>query len=219
MTVERPTHPSHHTAVASARLPAGMPAAWAPVLLLLPLVAWIESARRLYAQAGAHDGLGTMARSGSVSPESVVGLALALTVGAVLVETACLRVVWGARGVTLPFAPLALALWLLTMPESCAVAALARVPPGSAGAVWLAPWVGYRALAGSAAGANGWSFAFAGAGLLTALRMGLSAAVQARLAGRRWREAAALVFTVWFVSHVLLAWLVELSRGRSLGAS
>lgn len=218
MTIERPTHPTT-IAVASARFPAGLPAAWAPVLLLLPLVAWIESARRLYAQAGAHDAFGELARSGSVPPESVVGLALVLTVGAVFTEAVCLRMVWGARGATLPFAPLAFVLWLLTVPESCAVAALAHVPPGSSGAVWLAPWVGYRALAGSAAGANGWTFAFAGAGLFTALRIGLSAAAQARLAGRRWREGAALVVTVWFVSHVLLAWLVELSRGRSLGAS
>ena len=198
---------------------ARLPAAWAPVLLLLPLAAWIESARRLYAQAGALDAFASLPRSGSVTPEGLVALALALTVGAVLLEAAVLRMVWGARGVTIPFAPLAFALWLLTTIESCAGALLARVPPGSAGAVWLAPWVGYRALAGSAAGANGWTFAFAGAGLLTALRIGLSAAAQSRLAGRRLREAASLVVAVWLVSHVLLAWLVELSRGRSLGAS
>ncbi len=216
MTVERPTHT---TTTGPARFPAGLPAAWAPVLLLLPLAAWIESARRLYAQAGAHEAFEALARSGSMSPGALVGLALALTLGAVLAEAVCLRMVWGARGVTPPFLPLAFVLWLLTTIESCAAAVLARVPPGSAGAVWLAPWVGYRALAGSAAGANGWTFAFAGAGLLTALRIGLSAAAQARLAGRRLREAAALVFAVWLVSHVLLAWMVELSRGRSLGAS
>lgn len=216
MTVERPTHT---TTLGPARLPAGIPAAWGPVLLLLPLAAWIESARRLYAQAGAQEAFADLARSGSMPPGALVGLALALAVGAVFAEAVCLRMVWGARGVSLPFAPLAFALWLLTTIESCAVAVLARVPPGSAGAVWLAPWVGYRALAGSAAGANGWTFAFAGAGLLTALRIGLSAAVQARLAGRRLREAAGLVTLVWFVSHVLLAWMVELSRGRSLGAS
>lgn len=218
MTIERLTH-STTIAVASARLPAGLPVAWAPVLLLLPLAAWIESARRLYAQAGALDAFGNLPHSGAVTPEAVVALALVLTVAAVFLEAAVLRMVWGARGVTLPFFPLAFALWLLTSIESCAVAALARVPSGSAGAVWLAPWVGYRALAGSAAGANGWTFAFAGAGLLTALRIGLSAFVQAKLAGRRRREAAALVVAVWLASHVLLAWLVELSRGRSLGAS
>lgn len=212
-------HPSSDSNAVPARPPAGIPAAWAPVLLLLPLAAWIESARRLYAQAGALDAFASLPRAGSVTPEGLVALALALTVGAVLFEASALRMVWGARGVTIPFASLSFALWLLTTIESSAGALLARVPPGSAGAVWLAPWVGYRALAGSAAGANGWTFAFAGAGLLTALRIGLSAAAQARLAGRRLREAASLVVAVWLVSHVLLAWLIELSRGRSLGAS
>ncbi|MBI5168485.1 MAG: hypothetical protein HZA61_03255 [Candidatus Eisenbacteria bacterium] len=198
-------------AVAPAGPLAGLPAVWAPVLLLLPLAAWIESARRLYAQAGAH----TLPEG--PPPAGIVALALALGVAAVLVECAFLRMVWAARGVRLPFAPLAFALGLLTVPESCAQAALAHVAPGSAAAVWLAPWVGYRALAGDAAGANGWSFAFAGAGLLTAARIAASAAVQSRLAGRRWREAALLVTVVWLLSHVLLAWLAELARGRALG--
>ena len=76
---------------------ARLPAAWAPVLLLLPLAAWIESARRLYAQAGALDAFASLPRSGSVTPEGLVALALALTVGAVLLEAAVLRMVWGAR--------------------------------------------------------------------------------------------------------------------------
>ncbi len=189
----------------------GRPAAWAPVLLLLPLAAGIESARRLYAQAGAHT------PPGGAPPAAIVGVALALAVGAVCFECAFLRMVWAARGAKVPFTPLAFALWLLTLPEWCAQAALAHVAAGSASAVWLAPWVGYRAVAGDAAGMTGWGFAFAGAGLLTAARLAISAAVQARLSGRRWREAALLVTMVWAGSHVLLAWIVELARGRALG--
>jgi hypothetical protein len=51
--------------------------------------------------------------------------------------------------------------------------------------------------------------------VLTLLRMALWAAAQAEGTRRSWREAAAIVATVWLASHVVQGMLIELVRGRS----
>ena len=182
-----------------------IPAPLVALLAFLPLVAGIESARVL------------LPVTPTASPATLVAIALAASAACVLVEAGFWRAFWSARGARAPFAALAFVLWALTAIEALASAALAHVRPGGPAALWLAPWVGYRALGGLDALASGWRLAFANAGLLTAARIAASAWAQARLVGRHWREALTGVVLVWLASHVAMAWIFELARGRALG--
>lgn len=185
----------------------GGPAWLLPLLLFLPLAAWIDAARRALEQAGGN-------LPAALSPGALVGATLAVVAAGTLAECAFHRALWSVRGARVPFAPLLLALWLLSALEPLAGAAMECGPPGSAASYWLAPWVGARALARPDAPPGAWALAFGGAGLLTAARIALSAAAQARLAGRAWREALLQVLLVWLASHVALAWTLALVRGR-----
>ncbi len=183
------------------------------LLAFLPLVAGIESARALLpgALAGAPHG------TRGFAPATLVTVALAASFVGVALEALFWRVCWAARGVAMPYGALLFALWALSAIDAVASAVVTRVGPGGAVGLWLAPWVGYRALRAGDASAGAWWLAFANAGLLGAVRMALSAWVQARLAGRRWREAAVWVVGAWLASHLAMAWIVELVRGRALG--
>ncbi|MCC6652485.1 MAG: hypothetical protein IT348_15145, partial [Candidatus Eisenbacteria bacterium] len=176
-------------------------------LLFLPLAAWFDAARRALDAAGGE-------RTAGLSEGALVGATLALVMAGTLVECAFHRALWSARGARVAFAPLLLAVWLLSALEPLAGAAMEWCPPGSAGSLGLAPWVGARALAAPGGQPDAWAVAFGGAGLLAAARIALSAAAQARLAGRAWREALLQVLLVWLASHVALAWTLALVRGR-----
>ncbi|MFN8589655.1 MAG: hypothetical protein U0704_17850 [Candidatus Eisenbacteria bacterium] len=190
-----------------------LPAPLVALLAFLPFFAWIQAARTLLPGALAGTPHGTV----GFSPEMLVGFSLAVAAAMVACEALFWRAFWVVRGAQPSFTALALVLWLLTMPESFGAVALARTAGDPHARVWLAPWLGYRALHAPDAGTSGWVLAFGGTGLLTAARVALSGGVQARLAGRRVREAVTWVALVWFASHVAQAWTFELVRGRALG--
>lgn len=190
-----------------------LPAPAVALLAFLPLVAWIEASRALL--PGALEGMphGTP----GYSPATLVTLALAVSFAGVAAEALFWRACWGARGVAVPYGSLLFALWVLSTIDACASALVTRGGAGGTAGLWLAPWVGYRALRTGDAASSGWQLAFASTGLLTAARVSLSAWAQARLADRRWREAFVGVAFVWLASHVALAWIFELVRGRAIG--
>lgn len=180
-----------------------------PFLLYVPGAAWVGVSARLLSSAPGRE------LAAQCSPSLITWFVLLVVAVGVLVETSCFVVLWAARGHRLPFARMAIVYAQLTVLEPIADALMQRLPPGSTGAAYLAPWVGARALWEQGA-PGAWSAAFGTLGVFALLRMSLAAAAQAHLVRRPWREAFAQVFAVWCVSHVALALMLSLLQGAAL---
>ena len=179
--------------------------AW-PLLLPGPLLAWHELvANELSQVPDAPSWFGSPALAWSGVFMVVCGLAI---------ETLFYGALWATRGRRLPFAASALLLLQLSMLEALATGILRHAPASG-------PWLGASMLLAGAratwvrAAPGAFASAFGSFGVLTLVRMGLWAWAQAEATGRRWREAAPLVASVWLASHVAQGWLMELMRGRS----
>jgi hypothetical protein len=172
--------------------------------VLVPLEAWRECLLR--GQLAEPDaGL-------ALTPAVRVAIGLAALAALLAAEALVYGMLWSLRGARLPLARAWLALLQVSMLEPLALELVARAG-GHPDAVTVA-LVGARALA-PAAGAGAFATAFGSAGLLALARVALAALAQARLAGRPWREAVALVTAGWLASHVAIVWLLDLVWGRS----
>ena len=120
--------------------------------------------------------------------------------------------VWRVAGYKLPWARTAGALFVISSFEAFALTLLQR--PDAASFVWL---VGERAGWPGGIAASGLGRAFGACGLLAAVRVALTAHVQAR--GTRAHHAYAFAVTLagWFCSRLALWWTTDLLRGRSHG--
>ncbi len=192
----------------SSRTPLSTPPWWAyPLLLPGPLLAWHDVI--------AHELARVPGAPGGFASPALAWAGVAVLAAGLLAETAFYGILWAARGRRLPFRASALVLLQLSMLEALASGILQWAPATGPG--FAAGWVlaGPRlAWAGGAPG--GFLSAFGSCGVLTFVRIALWAWAQAEGVGRRWREAAVTVGTVWLATHVAQGWLMELLRGRSM---
>ena len=133
-----------------------------------------------------------------------------------LVFTGCEAAVavqaWGIAGVSARWAALAPRIMAVSAAEAFAVSvAVGHAPLPPALAVLLA---GVRA-AGGAQPASGWSFAFAAFGLLTLVRLVLSAHAQAGAVRASFVRALVLVLTLYLATRLAMWWTFDLMQGRS----
>jgi len=141
---------------------------------------------------------------------AAVGLAaqLAFTAG----EAAAGAAAWGLIGHRVRWSVLAPRLLVASAVETLAVsvaAGRAHVPRG-----WALALAGPRAVE-PATPPHGLAAAFAAVGLLTLVRMLLSAWLQARAARAQFGCAIALVFALWLGSRLAVWWTFDLLQGRS----
>jgi len=133
-----------------------------------------------------------------------------------LLYTACEALVavalWRALGSSVRWLALVPRLIVASSPDLLAMSiAVGESRPPHAIAIWLA---GIRA-DGPAAITSGLGFAFAGAGLLTSLRLLLSAHLQAGAARGSFPRALVIVGGMWLASRLLMWWSFDLLQGRS----
>lgn len=123
--------------------------------------------------------------------------------------------VWAARGVRVRYVPLAFALLALSGIDAVGVLVQGLDPAGRAARLAVVALAGPVASGGADGGRDGFDVALGGAGLLTALRMTASAACQATLARRPFRDALLGVLAAWVLGRLVVMWLVDLARGAS----
>jgi hypothetical protein len=187
-----------HPAMPSAR--ASDARAWGTALLVVPL--WIAALVRA-------------ARAWPAPPLSgaaMVAAALAAQALATLGEALALRTAWGALGRRAAVRALAPRLFAASAAEAFAVAVAAgtgALPVGLA--VVLA---GARAASDAPTGA--WGRAWAALGVLTLVRLALSAAAQAEVARVRWRDALVVALVAWLATRLAMWWTLVLLQGRTL---
>ena len=179
--------------------------AW-PFLLYLPLDAWAHLVMHEVARLP-HGPAPHTAAAGAL-----VALGVTAQIAATLVETAFYRMLWSARGLRLPFAPLALLLLQASVVEPLAQALL-DLAGGRVPAPWLVAVVGARATWQGSVPGGAFAQAFGGLGALALLRVLFAAWAQARLVDRPLREALAAVVAAWLATHLAAAWGLDLLRG------
>jgi hypothetical protein len=149
---------------------------------------------------------------GGLSPAAGVALGLVLVLLAAAAEAAISCGVWRALDRTPGWGALTLRVFGASVPEAFAAGVLAGSPsfPDPWG-VWLC---GARAGEGFLPG-SGVGFAFAGFGLLTLLRLALSAHAQARLARAPRTHGMLVVIALYLVTRLVLLWSFDLTQGHS----
>jgi hypothetical protein len=151
---------------------------------------------------------------------SVTTLALAAVAGRFIgfaFETGFYTLWWRAWGSPLRFGPLFNRISLLSLIDVAAgtIGDLARERGGGL-AAWMAPVVGFGVVADASRGALPAALtAFGTTGLLTLLRIGLTARFQALARGRRMLGPLVLVFFSWLATRLVTAWTIDLARGMS----
>ncbi len=171
---------------------------WAVALLLCTV--WFEVLRRMPAP----------------SNELPAWLVPVTGLASQLLYTACEALVavglWRALGSSVRWSALVPRLIVASSPDLLAMSiAVGESRPPHAIALWLA---GIRA-DGPGAITSGVAFAFAGAGLLTSLRLLLSARLQAGAARASFPRALLIVGGMWLASRLLMWWSYDLLQGRS----
>lgn len=180
-------------------------AAYAPALLAVVAWGWGRLAWGEFARAlGAHPHLPHAAL-----PAAVAGF-LALRFASFLGEAACYALLWRALGRRVPLARLACWIAVCSLADLLA-AALARVAALHPHAAWaFALLLGVR----TAWHAQGpLMHAFGGLGLVTALRLGLTAWAQARALGVRLLAPLALTALLWAIARTIVGFGFALLRG------
>jgi hypothetical protein len=134
-----------------------------------------------------------------------------------LIETSLYRLLWRGRGRSLPFWRFFCVVASASMADVLALQVAGIAHRGPAGlAAWLAPVAGAHLAGGWVAG---WSpalrAAFGTAGLLTALRLGLTAHAQRQALGIPMRSALTWTALVWLATRIALLFAVDLMRGMS----
>lgn len=150
--------------------------------------------------------------SGTLTPEWATVLGLATQWACVLIEAAGARMVWFAVGASPSFAALAARIFAASAAEAFAVGMLVGAPE------WPAPLAvalcGARADPGFLA-LGGAGSAFAAFGVLTVLRLVVSAHAQARLARASFGRGMLVVAALYLVTRLVLWWGFDLLQGRS----
>jgi hypothetical protein len=126
-------------------------------------------------------------------------------------ETAAAAMAWRLLGRSVGWLALGSRVLVASAAETLAVsiaAGRARLPH-----VWAVALVGERALGASPA--HGVAAAFAATGLLTLVRIVLSAGLQARAARASFATAIGVVLALWLVSRLAVWWTFDLLQGRS----
>lgn len=142
---------------------------------------------------------------------TALGMAFVLLAAAAEAAIAC--GLWRVLGHEPDWGGVTLRVFGASVPEAFAAGVLAGTPQlPEPWPVWLC---GVRAGVGWLPG-SGVAFAFAAFGLLTVLRLVLSAHAQARLARTRFAHGMLVVLALYLVSRLIMLWSFDLMHGRSL---
>jgi hypothetical protein len=142
-------------------------------------------------------------------------LVAAAKLAGALTEAAFYVLWWRSRGRGLPFWRFFCVVASISLADVFAIGLAERLRTASPGAaLWLAPLVGFHAL-GSGVGSSGLRAAFGGLGLLTVLRIFVTARAQSRGTGARFAAALGWTALFWIMGRVAMWWLADLLRGRS----
>ncbi len=174
------------------------------VFLVIALVAWGEAA---YRQGG------DMAAGRHLSPMLVAG---AMVLGRVLtsaVEALAYTLWWRTRGARLPFGRYFVAVVVLSLADLVALALAAQAARTPELAPWLAPVAGLHLLKGWLHDEAGLRAAFGSLSLLTLVRIGLTAWLQAAALQRRLGGVLLVIGGAWLLTRLLLWWTTDLLRG------
>jgi hypothetical protein len=151
------------------------------------------------------------------APALAASLALAGKLGGWLIEAGCYGLFWRSRGLRLPFWRFLCVLLSASVADlvSSALLALARDHPGPM-AHWLWPIAGPQLLEGTPFGEPGsLRAAFGTAGLLTGVRILVTAHAQARALAVPLGGALALTLGAWLSTRIALLWTMDLLTGMS----
>jgi hypothetical protein len=187
------------------RLPWPARAAWAPALLAVVAWGWGQLAWREFARAlGGHPHLPPWSL-----PAAVAGFVM-LRFASFLGEAACYTLLWRALGCRIPLVRLACWIAACSLADLLA-ASLARVAAPHPHAAWaFAILLGAR----TAWRADGpLMHAFGGLGLVTALRIGLTAWAQARALGTKLAAPLAFTALLWAIARLIVGFGFALLRG------
>jgi hypothetical protein len=149
----------------------------------------------------------------SLAPPLAALAGLASQIVFTAVEAALASAAWGGLGTPVRWRVLAPRLLAISGAEALAVAIAAggtSVP--SAAAIWLA---GARATPGAAASATG--PVFAAFGVLTVVRLLLSARIQSWAAGAKLATGIGVVAVFYLATRLVMWWTFALLQGRSFG--
>jgi len=132
-----------------------------------------------------------------------------------LTEAAFYVLWWRSRGRSLPFWRFFCVAASISLADVFAIGLSERLRTAPHGAVlWLTPLVGLHAL-GAGAGSSALRAAFGSLGLLTLLRIGVTARAQSRGAGVSFVAALGWTALFWAMGRVAMWWLADLLRGKS----
>ncbi|HVP14460.1 MAG TPA: hypothetical protein VMS88_02885 [Terriglobales bacterium] len=177
------------------------------VFCVLALVSWGQVAFR---QAG------DLGLSGAPGLAAAAGLALASRVAAAAIEAWVYALAWRALGARLPVLWFGIALVALSVVDRLALSLAELAHRAPASAPWAAVLAGPHLLGSRwLAGEPGLRAALGGIGVLTALRLGMTAWLQAAALRRRMRGPLLLTLGIWWASRVALWWTTDLIRGAS----
>lgn len=151
-------------------------------------------------------------RVGVLPPAAAAAAGLTTQVLFTALEALVARAAWRASGRLLRWRDLAPRLFAVSSAEAFA---LSVATGGTVLPSWLAQLLAGARAAPGAVPDTGLAFAFATFGLLTVLRVMLSAHTQARLAGARWSQALGLVTMLYLATRLAMWWSSDLMQGRS----
>jgi len=161
-------------------------------------------------------GIGEVARAGTASAAAAAALVPAGKLAGFLSEAAFYCLWWRGGGRRLPYWRFFCVVASASLADVLAIRLAEMAHTASpALAAWLPPLAGLQAWRGGEWGSPGLRVTFGTLGILTAVRIGVTAHAQSRALGIR--GAVALVWTavVWVLGRIALLWITDLARGRS----
>jgi len=132
-----------------------------------------------------------------------------------LTEAAFYVLWWRSRGRALPFWRFFCVVASISLADVFAIGLTERLRTAPHPVViWLGPLAGLRAM-GAGWGSSGLRAAFGSLGLLTLLRIAVTARAQSRGAGASFAATLGWTALFWTMGRVAMWWLADLLRGRS----
>lgn len=161
-------------------------------------------------------GVGEATRAGTASAASAAALVPAGKLAGALTEAAFYHLWWRGRGSRLAYWRLFLVVSSASLADVFAADLAARASAaGPAARGFLAALAGPHALGDSVLGSPAARALLGSLGLLTVLRIAVTADAQARGAGVRFRAALGWTALVWLLGRLSMWWITDLARGRS----
>ena len=161
-------------------------------------------------------GAGVAETAGAKLSAPAAALVPAGKLAGALSEAAFYALWWRGRGRRLPYWRFLCVVVSASLADVVAIGLAQRARDGSpATSAWLAWVAGLRLLGAGAFGSPSLRVAFGGFGLLTLLRLGMTASAQSRATGVRAAEAFATTAIVWLLCRIAAWWVTDLLRGRS----